>query len=313
MIHTVLDTYLITGYVGFEWKHQLGIPIFGSEQVDLYNESVRTLLAQDRVGSTLSILARNASMVRTLIALKDEYDNPMLFAGLGHLPNLKDELFQQLLQALPPSRRRTPAVRNINRGLAGLLLEAGLGLTVLEAVGTDRPEESKDNWTWYFDLFRAQQAGSYDAYIQRSINRARFWKGVTVTPSVEAAAAVVTALKASNALGAERENSERNDKDEDKRPQKGLYETPLSTVLDALKRGVRSPKDLIKLLPWKGETVRTGKGMRYPDPKRRGDQLRIMDGTPSDSDPVKRGPYARVVIAGTQSRPFPLEGNPTLR
>ena len=63
---------------------------------------------------------------------------------------------------------------------------------------------------------------------------------------------------------------------------------------------------------WIASPVQTGRGTRYSDPKKRGDQIRIMSGNPADPDPVKQGPYVRISISGKKSAPVPLDGNPTL-
>ena len=36
LLQNILATYLITGYVACEWKHQYGIPILGSEDPVIY-------------------------------------------------------------------------------------------------------------------------------------------------------------------------------------------------------------------------------------------------------------------------------------
>ena len=69
---------------------------------------------------------------------------------------------------------------------------------------------------------------------------------------------------------------------------------------------------LMKERGLKGEHSRGG-GTRYPVPGRPGDQVRIENGNPNNSDPVKRGPYGRVSENGKTSDPFPLRGNPLLR
>jgi RHS repeat-associated protein len=57
----------------------------------------------------------------------------------------------------------------------------------------------------------------------------------------------------------------------------------------------------------------TGDGIRLIKPNSGGRQVRIMRGNPSDPNPLKRGPYARVPIDGpggtSNSKPIPLKGN----
>jgi hypothetical protein len=76
-----------------------------------------------------------------------------------------------------------------------------------------------------------------------------------------------------------------------------------------------SPKEIEDLIPEgysPGRATRKGGGTRYEDPKRRGDQIRIMPGEPGASDPLHRGPYVVISKGGKVTR-IPLEGNPTLR
>jgi len=55
-----------------------------------------------------------------------------------------------------------------------------------------------------------------------------------------------------------------------------------------------------------------GTGVRYSNPERLGEQVRIMPGKATDPNPAKQGPYVRISRNGTVSDPIPLQGNPTL-
>ncbi len=57
---------------------------------------------------------------------------------------------------------------------------------------------------------------------------------------------------------------------------------------------------------------RGGLGVRYSNPERLGEQIRIMPGKATDPNPLKQGPYMRISRNGTVTDPIPLEGNPTL-
>ena len=80
-----------------------------------------------------------------------------------------------------------------------------------------------------------------------------------------------------------------------------------------------SPEEVKDLIPkdYTREPSRSGGGERFADPKRLGDQIRIMPGNPGNTDPamnpVKRGPHAYVSRGGKKSGPIPLKGNPTLK
>jgi len=51
--------------------------------------------------------------------------------------------------------------------------------------------------------------------------------------------------------------------------------------------------------------------MRDPDPDRPGDQVGIMPGDPTASDPLHRGRYVVISKGGSRARIPPL-GNPTI-
>jgi RHS repeat-associated protein len=71
---------------------------------------------------------------------------------------------------------------------------------------------------------------------------------------------------------------------------------------------------LLKGKGWGSSPTRKRDGIKYPKPgTKESDQVRVMDGNPSDSNPVKRGPYARITEGGNPpTDPIPLAGNPTL-
>jgi len=76
-----------------------------------------------------------------------------------------------------------------------------------------------------------------------------------------------------------------------------------------------SPKKIQRLIPkgWIQTPTRAPGGVRYSNPARPGEQIRVMRGNPRDPNPVKRGPYIRISRGGRRSEPIPLEGNPTLQ
>jgi hypothetical protein len=76
----------------------------------------------------------------------------------------------------------------------------------------------------------------------------------------------------------------------------------------------KEPEEIERAIPadWSKNPVRSGRGTRFADPSRPGDQIRVMDGNLIDPNPVKRGPYVRISKDGIVSEPIPLKGNPTL-
>lgn len=88
----------------------------------------------------------------------------------------------------------------------------------------------------------------------------------------------------------------------------------ISRSLDDLNslRGA-SMREMEDLIPsnFVRNATRKDDGIRFADPARRGDQIRLMPGNPSAIDPLHQGPYAVISRGGTVTR-VPLQGNPTL-
>ena len=63
---------------------------------------------------------------------------------------------------------------------------------------------------------------------------------------------------------------------------------------------------------WIRRPTRGPGGIRYANPVRPGEQIRVMPGNPRDPHPVKQGPYLRISKDGAVSEPIPLKGNPVL-
>jgi hypothetical protein len=76
-----------------------------------------------------------------------------------------------------------------------------------------------------------------------------------------------------------------------------------------------TPQDVLNKLPPSirnnGWPTRTGNGIRFADPSRPGDQVRIMPGNPRAPDPLHQGPYVEISKNGRETR-IPLRGNPVL-
>lgn len=77
-----------------------------------------------------------------------------------------------------------------------------------------------------------------------------------------------------------------------------------------------SPGEIENLIPsnWVKSATNANKGglgVRYSNPERLGEQIRVMPGKATDPNPVKQGPYLRISRNGTVTDPIPLEGNPT--
>lgn len=76
----------------------------------------------------------------------------------------------------------------------------------------------------------------------------------------------------------------------------------------------KTPQEVDAIMKEKGWTAgpsREGGGTRYTHGVK-GEQVRVQPGKPTDPNPVKQGPYARISKDGIKSDPIPLVGNPTL-
>ena len=126
LIREVLGSFLITGYMAYEWKHQRGIPIVGTEDEGLYQMCshflVRITDDSDAIFSDqmyvnketreplklplslawdFSIVLRNKSMAKTLIENTRKYENPILFVGGGHMGRWdEDDVFEFLKESM---------------------------------------------------------------------------------------------------------------------------------------------------------------------------------------------------------------------
>jgi len=107
IIRQVLKSFMITGYMAYEWKHQQGIPIIGTEDEGLYELSRRfASLCRENPDAIFqhrkyedgveydiplnqawgfAVAARNKRIAQTLIEQMASYHNPMLFVAWDHL------------------------------------------------------------------------------------------------------------------------------------------------------------------------------------------------------------------------------------
>jgi len=74
-----------------------------------------------------------------------------------------------------------------------------------------------------------------------------------------------------------------------------------------------TPEEIRRLVPdgWVEKPLKKGDGVRFLNPRRRGDFIGIEAGTPGHEDPLHSGPYVKVSKNGFTHR-IPLQGNPTL-
>lgn len=229
LVREVLESFLITGYVAYEWKHQNGIPIFGTEDEWFYDMGMTfaTALAEDpgatsgtmtsKRGKTVdikvinqwifSIVIRNKSIAGALIGNAENYENPMLFVGKGHLDRMPDTEFHQMknLADIPIFGPFGPYATAIagkaeNFGLYDYLMREKIGFTLLNPVGIGSEEASEIDA--YLALFKTQrevirkgQTGEYEKYLELFLAQRSSRRGTTVKPSPEVAAELVKRLK----------------------------------------------------------------------------------------------------------------------
>lgn len=122
VIRQVLQTFMITGYMAYEWKHQQGIPMIGTEHEGLYNLSRRwaSMCREDpnaifqhrkyndgteddiplHLAWSFAVSARNKYIAQTLINQTRIYKNPMLFVATDHVKQTLDSLTRKWIQII---------------------------------------------------------------------------------------------------------------------------------------------------------------------------------------------------------------------
>lgn len=212
LISSVLDSYLIPGYVAYEWKHQRGLPIIGLEDPRLYDLSARLWTEMQNGGSASSatlwaqtVAARNTSIVQTLLAQLSRRQLPILFVGGRHLEPLGEN---ERISAQGWDRFEGSAgaaeldylKRADKHSIEELLRAQGIGFYLLTARGepVEDEERTQRQIAQYTRLFQAQLQGKVEDYI-RALPRDS--SGVTVAPSPAAAAQVVMQQASSGSKG----------------------------------------------------------------------------------------------------------------
>ncbi|GEM_PF-3987154 len=201
-IKDVLSSFLITGYIAYEWKYQKNIPIVGIEDKRVYDLSanlwVKTRDNPEDLNTPtfweFSVVARNKSMAQTLIDKVKNYENPILFVGGLHLDKQSSEDFQKVKNEIFGESLSVDDAVYLNAyenfGIYDYLKAEKIGYTFVDALSD--PSESADkveeNVLIYTELFKAQQAGDYESYIEWLISETTLTNGVTVASSTHAAA-----------------------------------------------------------------------------------------------------------------------------
>ncbi len=221
LLREVLASFLITGYIDYEWKHQHGIPILGTEDPELYKTSAQALLLSTKRTEKrcdayslhmVSVGARNERIAHTLLEQLKGHACPVLFVGRGHVgygtfregslipsPTRKRrelcdaawQRFGQVVDAASLDRLKQARSRSIRE----FLEERGVGFYFLEARGDPMPDAAAvaRQRAQYHRLLQAQLNQTVDAYVQTCAGQRR---ELTVSPSADDAAMLVRALTA---------------------------------------------------------------------------------------------------------------------
>ena len=223
LIKEVLGTFLITGYIAYEWKYQKNIPIVGIEDENLYNLCATQWIKMQEDKNNqeeaeywyTTVAARNKSIANTLIEKTRRYENPILFVGGQHLKKLRSNEFKSAKYCSYDNSQNQQAVvyqeENENLGIYDYLKEDRIGYTFIisKPCRLESPRDLEKNTNAYTKLFKAQQSGDYSDYIEWFISEKNVAGNVTVSPSTEAAAQFVKA-------SAEKKGEKKGDKDRNK-------------------------------------------------------------------------------------------------
>ncbi len=209
LIRKVLATFLIPGYISYAWKYQQKIPVAGIEDDTLYQLSGKLWVEtqENKVDKEAfylwkrTVVARNQRISKTLIEKTTSFENPLLFVGGLHIMKLDKKDFGNAESGNSGNSLHLNEAHSLegfpNLGIYDFLKKNRIGYTFL----TPKPNrketlrEMEKNVERYVGLFKSQQNGDYNLYLKQFYSSGKIFKGVTVRPSTEAAAAYVTSLK----------------------------------------------------------------------------------------------------------------------
>jgi hypothetical protein len=194
MVRAALESFLVPGQVALGWCLGDLVPIFGSEEWPEYQRSADLWLREAFPEWKLSVVARNSAMARAVLDAAKEYINPMLIMGGMHLVGLDESEFSQAAAADPAT-----AAKISNRGVADYLGDAGWGVVYLEPVSKEEALDNPADIARYRRVLRLRTEAQYEEYrmemIRRSDSPIGGQSGVTTSPNVGQAAALVRSLK----------------------------------------------------------------------------------------------------------------------
>ena len=209
LIRKVLATFLIPGYITYAWKYQQKIPVAGIEDDTLYQLSGKLWVEtqENKVDKEAfylwkrTVVARNQRISKTLIEKTTSFENPLLFVGGLHIMKLDKKDFAEIKSGNIGNSLHLNEAHSLegfpNLGIYDFLKKNRIGYTFLTSKPnrTETIKEMEKNVERYVGLFKSQQNGDYNLYLKQFYSSGKIFKGVTVRPSTEAAAAYVTSLK----------------------------------------------------------------------------------------------------------------------
>ena len=252
-VHLILSSFLVTGYIAYEWQQEKGIPIVGTEDPDLYDASAALWIARENKIWPITVAARNERMVQVLNKTLRSNKIPILFVGGLHLSSIEDVTLSSeniASSGILSTSAANKLSRAKKKGILQYLKEAGLGFIYLEPVSSLTLLEHKIPSERYRTLFQAQRSDHYQDYIKAFIEKYQSSQiasnplhgGVTVKPSPQIASALLLDLQGSGStIKREKGSGEKVSNDNG------------GSFWD-------------KLLPWRGKTKtngKSGKNRRY--------------------------------------------------
>ena len=295
LVKAALESFLVTGYLTFNWITGDQIPVFGTEDWALYQESARLWQSDKNAPWAVTVAARNGKMVEVLLQLQSRFDNPILFVGGMHIHAIGRDLF---LKGQSTLTANSPSAGKPNRGIRDWLKQRGLDYIYIEPLPDLTLNEDTPAMARYRELFTAQIAGSYDAYAtkfttgyQRRLAAGTYDDGVTVTPEPVEAAKVVALLNSKSGDGddsdkdrnkVDTKRSSDGGDDSDKTKESGEDRSSASGGVDSEKSiskgstqtfggGIRKAidrfKDAVSKLNLRGKNLKSGRNaIRDADP-----------------------------------------------
>jgi len=246
-VRVVLRSFLLPAYVAYEWRHEAGVPILGTEDPALYTASAQ-LWAEKNYGESwlLTVTARNRGMAEAAQSAVAQGKVVFLFMGGRHLQGLHQHTYRAAQERLGNMQdpHLAAALRSAkNWGVLDYLRDAGIGYYVLVATSGRHEVAPQQAEETYRALFKAQASGNYREYIDAFVTgwaaeREGGSRGARVTtrPAPHAAAQLLLALQAASTAPHDAKQGQKDEaKDKDEADEKGRWPDWLKKLVRRLK------------------------------------------------------------------------------